>query len=61
MSDIVILVSRILMSAVFILYGSLKFMDVTSIISNPGTKRFMERQRRWRPRLAQGEHGASPT
>ena len=42
MSDIVILVSRILMSAVFILYGSLKFMDVTSIISNPGTKRFMD-------------------
>jgi len=42
MSDIVILVSRILMSAVFIVYGGLKFMDVTSIISNPGTKRFMD-------------------
>ena len=42
MSDIVILVSRILMSAVFIVYGSLKFMDVTSIVNNPGTKRFMD-------------------
>jgi putative oxidoreductase len=42
MSDIVILVSRILMSAVFIVYGSLKFMDVINIISNPGTKRFMD-------------------
>jgi putative oxidoreductase len=42
MSDIVILVSRILMSAVFIVYGGLKFMDVTSIINNPGTKRFMD-------------------
>jgi putative oxidoreductase len=42
MADIVILLSRILMSAVFIVYGSLKFMDVTSIINNPGTKRFMD-------------------
>jgi putative oxidoreductase len=42
MSDVVILVSRILMSAVFIVYGSLKFMDVTSIVNNPGTKRFMD-------------------
>jgi hypothetical protein len=42
MSDIVILASRILMSAVFIVYGSLKFMDVSSIINNPGTKRFMD-------------------
>jgi putative oxidoreductase len=42
MSDIVILVSRILMSAVFIVYGSLKFMDVASIVNNPGTKRFMD-------------------
>ena len=41
MSDIVILASRILM-AVFIVYGSLKFMDVSSIINNPGTKRFMD-------------------
>jgi putative oxidoreductase len=42
MSDIVILASRILMSAVFIVYGSLKFMDVSSIINNPGTKRIMD-------------------
>ncbi|MGC2077667.1 MAG: DoxX family protein [Xanthobacteraceae bacterium] len=42
MSDIVILLSRILMSAVFIVYGSMKFMDVTSIVNNPGTKRFMD-------------------
>jgi putative oxidoreductase len=42
MSDIVILVSRILMSAVFIVYGSLKFVDVTGIVNNPGTKRFMD-------------------
>jgi putative oxidoreductase len=38
----VILLSRILMSAVFIVYGSMKFMDVTSILNNPGTKRFMD-------------------
>ena len=42
MSDIVILLSRVLMSAVFIVYGSMKFMDVTSILNNPGTKRFMD-------------------
>jgi putative oxidoreductase len=42
MSDIVTLLSRILMSAVFIVYGSMKFMDVTSILNNPGTKRFMD-------------------
>ena len=42
MSDVVILLSRILMSAVFILYGSMKFVDVTSILNNPGTKRFMD-------------------
>src|ERR1700731_2855834 len=42
MPDIVILLSRILMSAVFIVYGSMKFMDVTGIINNPGTKRFMD-------------------
>ena len=42
MSDIVILASRILMSAVFIVYGSLKFMDVSNIINNAGTKRFMD-------------------
>jgi putative oxidoreductase len=42
MPDIVILLSRILMSAVFIVYGSLKFMDVSNIINNAGTKRFMD-------------------
>src|SRR5215469_13908242 len=42
MSDIVILVSRILMSAVFIVYGSMKFVNVASIVNNPGTKRFMD-------------------
>ena len=42
MPDIVILLSRILMSAVFIVYGSLKFMDVTTIINNAGTKHFMD-------------------
>jgi putative oxidoreductase len=42
MSDVVILLSRILMSAVFIVYGSMKFVDVTSILNNPGTKRFMD-------------------
>ena len=42
MSDVVILLSRILMSAVFIVYGSMKFVDVTSILDNPGTKRFMD-------------------
>src|ERR1700722_3490154 len=42
MSDIAIFASRILMSAVFIVYGTLKFMDVSSIINSPGTKRFMD-------------------
>jgi len=42
MSDIVIFISLILMSAVFIVYGTLKFMDVSSIINSPGTKRFMD-------------------
>jgi putative oxidoreductase len=30
------------MSAVFIVYGSMKFVDLTSILNNPGTKRFMD-------------------
>jgi uncharacterized membrane protein YidH (DUF202 family) len=38
MSDIVIFISLILMSAVFIVYGTLKFMDVSSIINSPGTR-----------------------
>jgi putative oxidoreductase len=42
MSDIVIFASRVLMSAVFIVYGTLKFMDVSSILNSPGTKRFMD-------------------
>jgi putative oxidoreductase len=42
MQDIVILLSRILMSAVFIVYGWMKFMDVSAIVNNPGTKRFMD-------------------
>ena len=42
MSNTVSLISRILMSAVFIIYGYMKLVDVASIVNNPGTKRFME-------------------
>jgi putative oxidoreductase len=42
MNDLVSLISRILMSAVFIVYGYMKFENVGSIVNNPGTKRFME-------------------
>jgi putative oxidoreductase len=42
MSDFISLISRVLMASVFVLYGSMKFMDVASIINNPGTKRFMD-------------------
>ena len=42
MDDAIKLVSRILMSAVFIVYGYFKFADVTTITNNPGTKRFMD-------------------
>ena len=42
MSDIVNLVSRVLLSAIFIVYGLRKFVDVTSILNSPGTKRFMD-------------------
>ena len=42
MDDAVKLASRILMSAVFIVYGYFKFADVTTITNNPGTKRFMD-------------------
>ena len=42
MSDVVSLISRILLSAVFIVYGWLKFANVDSILNNPGTKKFME-------------------
>ena len=42
MSDLVSLISRILLSAVFIVYGYIKFINVDSILGNPGTKKFME-------------------
>jgi putative oxidoreductase len=42
MSDTLSLISRILLSSVFIVYGYLKFMNVASILGNPGTKRFMD-------------------
>jgi putative oxidoreductase len=42
MNDLVSLISRILMSAVFIVYGYMKFENVGSIVNNPGTKRFMD-------------------
>jgi putative oxidoreductase len=42
MSDVVNLISRVLLSAVFIVYGAFKFLDVASITNNPGTKRFMD-------------------
>ena len=42
MSDRIALISRALMSAVFIVYGYLKFADVTTITTLGGTKRFMD-------------------
>ena len=42
MSDVLILASRALMSAVFIVYGYLKFVDVSSITNLGGTKRIMD-------------------
>jgi putative oxidoreductase len=42
MSDFVGLISRILLSAVLIVYGYMKFVNVDSILGNPGTKKFME-------------------
>ena len=42
MSDVTNLISRVLLSAVFIVYGLFKLMDVASITNNPGTKRFMD-------------------
>jgi putative oxidoreductase len=42
MPDVVNLISRVLLSAVFIVYGLFKFIDVSSITNNPGTKRFMD-------------------
>jgi putative oxidoreductase len=42
MSDLVALISRLLMSSIFIVYGYLKFADVTTITNLGGTKRFMD-------------------
>jgi len=42
MSDLANLISRVLMSAIFIVYGYFKFVDVTTITENAGTKRFMD-------------------
>jgi putative oxidoreductase len=42
MSDVLALVSRILMSAVFLVYGYQKFMDVSTITNLGGTKRIMD-------------------
>ena len=42
MSHFFNLISRILISAVFIVYGWTKLTNVDSILNNPGTKRFME-------------------
>ena len=42
MNDTISLISRILMSAIFIVYGYMKLVDVASIVNNAGTKRFME-------------------
>jgi hypothetical protein len=53
MSDIVILLSRILMSAVFIVYGSMKFMDVTSILTTPAPNVSWI----WSPRARQRRRG----
>jgi putative oxidoreductase len=42
MSDVVNVISRVLLSAVFIVFGWMKFMNVASITGNAGTKRFMD-------------------
>ncbi len=42
MSDFISLISRILMSAVFLVFGYLQFMNPASVLNNPGTKRFFE-------------------
>ena len=42
MSDVLTLISRALMSSVFIVYGYLKFVDVSSITNLGGTKRIMD-------------------
>jgi putative oxidoreductase len=42
MSDFVKLISRVLLSGVFILYGYFKFMNVNGILNLSGTKHFWE-------------------
>jgi putative oxidoreductase len=42
MQDLVILLSRILMSAVFIVFGWMKFTNVASVANSAATKRFMD-------------------
>ena len=42
MSDFVNLIARVLMSALFIVYGYFKFADVTTFTNLLGAKRFME-------------------
>lgn len=42
MSDALTLISRVLMSAVFIVFGYAKFADVSSITNLGGTKRIMD-------------------
>jgi len=42
MSDFGKLISRVLMAAVFIVYGYMKLMDVSGILGNPGVKKFMD-------------------
>lgn len=42
MSDAITLISRALMSSVFIVYGYMKFVDVASITGLGGTKRIMD-------------------
>lgn len=42
MSDLVTLISRVLLSALFIVYGYFKFLDVTSFTSLPGAKRLVD-------------------
>lgn len=39
MPDVVNLISRVLLSSVFIVYGLFKFIDVSSITNSAGTKR----------------------
>jgi putative oxidoreductase len=42
MDDAVKLLSRALMSTVFLVYGAFKLLDVSTIVNNAGMKRFMD-------------------